>query len=207
MSDIRYTILTEQLCQPVTDLLVLCFPDLAYDDEHELQYFEQIVKILPEGTIIALEGDKVVGMGSGIFVDLDFNHLPPTEDDLVATALQTNQRTSGDYYYGTDMAVHPDYRGRGIGRAIYTRRKAVVKQYNKKGFAAAVVLPGFVNHKDEVDIHQYVSKVVAGELFDPTLSVQLRNGFKVVRLLHNFFDDPRTDNWSVLICWQNPDYL
>lgn len=205
MSDIKYTILTEQLCQPVADLLELCFPYLAYDYQDHLEFLEEAIKVFPEGTIVALEGDKVVGMGAGIFIEINFNKLPATEDELLEKDGESRHKAGGGYYYGTDMAVDPDYRGRGIGRAIYNRRKALIKQHNKKGFVAAALLPGFVNHKDEVDIHQYVSKVVAGELFDPTLSVQLRNGFKVIRLLHKFFISPRSDDWSALIYWENPD--
>ena len=104
------------------------------------------------------------------------------------------------------MAVHPDYRGRGIGRAIYERRKAVIKKYNKQGFVAAAVLPGYAEHEATLDIHTYLARVVAGELYDPTLSMQLRNGFQVLRPIPDFFVYPRSSNLSALIIWHNPEY-
>jgi GNAT superfamily N-acetyltransferase len=105
------------------------------------------------------------------------------------------------------MAVHPDYRGRRIGREIYNRRKAVIQTYNKEGFVAAAVLPGYAQHEATLDIDTYLAKVVAGELFDPTLSMQLRNGFKVMRPIPDFFIYPRSSNWSALIFWPNPDFV
>lgn len=53
---------------------------------------------------------------------------------------------------------------------------------------------------------EYVSRVVAGELYDSTLSVQLKNGFRVVTMLRDYIEDSASDNWAVLILWENPDY-
>jgi len=52
-----------------------------------------------------------------------------------------------------------------------------------------------------MDAQTYVERVVAGEIFDPTLSVQLRQGFRVRALLPNYLPDSATDGWSVLIEW------
>jgi hypothetical protein len=52
-----------------------------------------------------------------------------------------------------------------------------------------------------MDAHAYVGHVVAGRIFDPTLSVQLRQGFRVRGLLPNYLPDSATDGWSVLIEW------
>jgi hypothetical protein len=41
--------------------------------------------------------------------------------------------------------------------------------------------------------------VVAGKLFDPTWSMQLRQGFRVRGLLPHYLPDSATDGWSVLI--------
>jgi hypothetical protein len=52
-----------------------------------------------------------------------------------------------------------------------------------------------------MDAATYVSFVVAGEMFDPTLSVQLRQGFRVRGLLPTYLSDTATDGWSVLLEW------
>ena len=65
------------------------------------------------------------------------------------------------------------------------------------------MLPGYADHKNDLTIHDYVKKVVAGELTDPTLSFQLRNGFVVRGLLENYLDDAASDGWATLIVWEN----
>jgi hypothetical protein len=52
-----------------------------------------------------------------------------------------------------------------------------------------------------------VNKVVAGELYDPTLNFQLHNGFRVHSVLNDYFYDRTTKGWASLIVWENPDYV
>jgi hypothetical protein len=68
------------------------------------------------------------------------------------------------------------------------------------------MIPGFAAHKETMTAHGYVARVVAGALYDPTLTFQLQNGFRVRGVLENYIEDPSTDNWSTLIEWVNPDY-
>jgi len=51
----------------------------------------------------------------------------------------------------------------------------------------------------------YIDKVVAGELYDPTLTFQLENGFEARGVIPGYLDDPTVGNNSVLIVWENPD--
>ena len=206
MSKIRYTPITYELCKPVAQLLELCFPDMPEEDQYSAEELEGMVELFPMGTPIVLDGERPIGMGTGIFTDLDFDNMPATENELLYDEDDVcRHNPDGAYYFGSDIAVHPDYRGRGIARQIYNWRKQQVIDHNKRGFAAAAVLPGYADHRGKLTIHDYVAKVVAKELFDPTLSVQLRNGFRVVKLLHEFFVFPRSDNWSALIVWDNPN--
>ena len=176
-------------------------------DQYTARELRELTRIFPEGTVIALDGDTVVGMGTGIFTNLELDNLPLSEDEVLYALDGRNLHDwNGRYYFGSDMAVHPNYRGRGIGRGIYDRRKAVIQKYNKEGFVAAAVLPGYSEHEAALDIHAYLAKVIAGELYDPTLSMQLRNGFQCIRPIKDFFVFPRSSNWSALIIWPNPDY-
>lgn len=206
LADITFTTLTKDLCEPVAELLELVFYDMPTTDQYSATELEDIVEMFPAGTIIALHNDKVVGMGTGIFLSVDYHNLPATENELLYQNRKSAHTPDGDYYYGSDMAVHPDYQGNGIARAIYNRRKGVVITHNKKGFLAVAVLPGYAKYKHEIDIYSYLVKVERGEVFDPTLSVQLRNGFKLIEPIKDFFVYPRSDNWGAVILWDNPNH-
>ena len=81
-----------------------------------------------------------------------------------------------------------------------------MRQYNRRGIVAGGVLPGFVHYKHQMQVQDYVDQVLAGELFDPTLTFQLKEGFEVRGLLQDYLVDSASDNWATLIVWENPDY-
>ena len=53
---------------------------------------------------------------------------------------------------------------------------------------------------------EYAKKVVRGELKDPVLSFQLKNGFKFIKVLPNYLYDKRSLNYASFIEWLNPSY-
>ena len=88
---------------------------------------------------------------------------------------------------------------------LYELRKDVVRRYGKKGIIAGGHIPDFEKHKHEMSAATYVEKVVAGELYDRTLTFQLENGFEAPGVIENYIADAEVDNWASLIVWRNPD--
>jgi ribosomal protein S18 acetylase RimI-like enzyme len=145
-------------------------------------------------------------MGAGIFLDFDFEHPQHSLYGIAGNHACENHDPAGEWYYGTDISVHPDYRRRGIGKRLYELRKDLVRRYNKRGIVAGGALPGFGDHKANMTALEYVTEVAAGELYDPTLTFQIQNGFEVFGVISDYFSDARSDNWASLIVWENSDY-
>jgi hypothetical protein len=80
-----------------------------------------------------------------------------------------------------------------------------VRRLGKRGIVAGGVIPGYADHIDAMSAQAYIDKVVAGELYDPTLTFQLENGFEARGVIPGYLDDPTVGNNSVLIVWENPD--
>ena len=53
---------------------------------------------------------------------------------------------------------------------------------------------------------EYARKVVKGELKDPVLSFQLKNGFRFIKILNNYLYDKRSLNYASFIEWLNPHH-
>lgn len=179
-----------------------CFPMANPDDLLGEDDILAYADVFPEGYFVAMDGDRPVGMGAGIFLDFDFDNPQHTIAGITGEHQCGNHDPDGEWYYGTDMTVLPEYRGRGIGRMLYEARKDLVRRHGKRGIVAGGALPGYYEHKKTMPIDEYVSKVVSGELRDPTLSFQLSNGFEVRGLLENYMEDESDDGWAALIVWE-----
>lgn len=183
-----------------------CYPTLDAKELMRVEHFASQYKVFPEGQIVALDGDQIVGQGSGFFTDFDLENPRHTFLEVCAGLYFTAHNPQGDYYYGADISVHPSMRGRGIGRLLYQARQDLAVAHNRKGIVAGGLIPGYANHKQSMTPQQYVDKVIAGKLFDGTLSFQLKNGFVVRGLIQDYLEDAASDNWATLIEWVNPEY-
>ncbi len=206
MSELRYVELTDALAPQCAALEVASFPYAEPDELLTEDDIRAYARTFPEGFIVCLAGDRVVGQGAGIFLDFDFDHPQHSIVEITGEHQCGNHDPDGDWYYGTDIVVHPDFRRRGIGRRLYDLRKDLVRRTNRKGIIAGGHMHDFPAHKHEVSAEEYIRQVAAGERYDATLSFQVHNGFELVTALENYLTDPSTDNWSALIVWRNPDH-
>jgi GNAT superfamily N-acetyltransferase len=206
MSELRLVNLTPELASQCAALELAAFP---HADPAELLDEEDILAYaatFPEGFFVVLDGDRVVGQGAGIFLDFDFDHPQHTISEITGEHQVGNHNPEGAWYYGTDMATHPDYRRRGIGHSLYEARKDFVRRNNKRGIIAGGHMPGYAAYRGEMSTAEYLEKVRKKELYDPTLSFQVENGFRIVTLLKGYLHDEMTGGDSALIVWDNPDF-
>jgi hypothetical protein len=89
---------------------------------------------------------------------------------------------------------------------LYEVRKDLVRRFNKRGIIAGGHMPGYGAVKDQMTTSAYLERVRLGELYDPTLSFQMENGFRIVTMLPHYLRDDVTDGDSALIVWDNPEF-
>jgi 4-aminobutyrate aminotransferase/(S)-3-amino-2-methylpropionate transaminase len=176
-----------------------CFPTLVDAERFKAAHYRKHIELFPSGQLVALDGDRVVGATTTLRLTFDFDHLDHTFADIIQGGWLTSHQPDGDWLYGADIGVDPDYRGRGIAMALYAARQEVVWRFDLKGQVTAGMIRGFAAVKDRMSAEQYYADVVAGRISDPTLSMQLRVGFEPRALLANYLNDPVCDNYSVLI--------
>ena len=179
-------------------------PEIA---QYTAEMYRQHIAVFPEGQFTALvteNGKPVVAGATTTFRIHDFDHVRQPFGE--ATAWLKDHDPNGAWLYGVDMSVHPQYRRRGIASLIYTARAELVRRLNLRGEVAAGLLAGYHRYQDSLTIEQYFKKVAAGELDDPTVSMQMRVGFVACELLTNYIDDPASGNATALIVRENPHY-
>lgn len=209
MADLVYTNLTADRIEEAHRFEHTTFHTIAADDLYTVDEMANVARVFPQGNFMVLDPDRghtMVGLGMGIFIEFDFDSPHHALVEVSGEGGVGNHSLGNPWYYGTTIAVDPTYRGQGIGRRLYELRKGCVQQFNKRGIVAGGVLPGYADHVNEMSADDYVTKVVSGELFDPTLSFQIKNGFRAVGAIPDYMNDETVNNYAVLIVWDNPDY-
>jgi GNAT superfamily N-acetyltransferase len=179
------------------ELQRIVFPTLADDQRFKAAHYRKHVELFPDGQFCVLDGERVIGMTSTIRLDLELGDH--TFAEIIQGGWLTSHRPEGRWMYGADVGTHPDYRGRGIARALYTARHQAVRRLALDGQFTVGMPSGYgaVSHTMSAD--EYYREVVAGTRRDPTVSVQMKIGFEPRRLIPGYIDDPVCGGYGVVL--------
>jgi GNAT superfamily N-acetyltransferase len=175
------------------------FPTLADDERFKEAHYLKHIELFPEGQLVVLDGDRVVGMTSTIRLHFDFDHPGHTFADIIQGGWLTSHVPAGDWLYGADMGTHPEHRRRGIARALYSARHDVVRKLGLKGQVTVGMPSGYGARKGEISAEDYYEGLRTGTIKDPTVSAQMRVGFEPRGLLPGYIKDPVCDNYGVCL--------
>ena len=182
------------------------FPHLDAGSLITSAHYRAHIARFPEGQFAVVDAaDEVVACSTDFRANVDFAHFEHRYLDAVDHNWLTHHDPNGDWLYGADIGVLPAYRRRGIARLLYRARQALIRRLGLRGHVAGGMLVGYGAHKDQLSIEAYVEKVKTGELFDPTVSVQLKMGFAIHGVIHDYVDDLSCDCKAAFIIWRNPD--
>ncbi|HWQ13235.1 MAG TPA: GNAT family N-acetyltransferase [Roseiflexaceae bacterium] len=180
----------------------VCFPTLDPNAWMRAEDFEAQLRVFPEGQHVALDGERVVGQSTTLRVGEEA-FAQHTFLGITGRLRLTTHRPDGPWLYGADMSVHPDYRGRKISKLLYDARKQLVRRLGMRGMVAGGQLSGYHHYRAQMGVEEYIARVVAGEIADPTLTPQLRSGFVVRGVLWDYLDDAAHGREASLIVWEN----
>lgn len=168
---------------------------------------ERLLKLFPEGQLCIAVDDKVVACSLSLIVDYDEYGDRHTYKNITGDYSFSTHDPEGDVLYGIEIFVHPEYRGLRLGRRLYEARKELCESLNLKSIIAGGRIPGYHEYADKLTPRQYIDKVKAKEIFDPTLTFQLSNDFHVRKVLKNYLPgDHESKEFATLIEWNNIYY-
>lgn len=188
--------------EALEELQRIVFPTLATEERFHAPHYRRHLELFPEGQLCVVDGGaggRVVGMTSTIRMDFDFEHPGHTFGDVIQGGWLTSHQPAGAWLYGADMGVHPDYRGRGIARALYAARHELVRRLGLLGQLTVGMPSGYGAVKGELPAERYYAELVSGARKDPTISAQLRIGFTPRGLIPGYIQDPVCDGYGVVL--------
>jgi GNAT superfamily N-acetyltransferase len=196
---------TREDIEAIVGLQAACFPppfpaELLFKPEYIQRHLDRFAP----GQFVATEDARVVASSSSLVIDEPTWQAHGTWVETTGGFYFDNHDPAGTTLYGADISVHPDYRGQGVGRALYVARFDLVRRLNLRRFGTACRLPDWRAWSIDnlgASQEQYVEDVAAGLATDRTLTPLLRYGLSVVGVAHGHMEDDESGNAAAILEW------
>jgi GNAT superfamily N-acetyltransferase len=189
----------------IIDLSLLVYPDTPPWSQEQL---ESHLRIFPEGQFVAVESSsgQIVGTAASLIVLWDDYETDTNWRDFTDVGYFTNHDAGrGRTLYGAEVMVRPNLQGRGIGKQLYKARRELVERLGLLRIRAGARLRGYHRHACQMSPGEYVLRVTRGEIADPTLTFQLRQGFVPIAVVTGYLrHDSESLGNAAVIEWLNP---
>ncbi len=157
----------------------------------------------PEGQFVAIvyeDGqEKVVGMATTMRTRRSPDERPLPWYDMIGSFGLRNHDPDGEWLYGVEIAVDPDYQKQGVASALYKARLGLVDKFGLRGWYAGGMLMGYHRYREQMSPREYGEHVLAGRLTDPTVSMQLHRGLEGRALIEGYYPEWVAGDCAVLL--------
>lgn len=168
---------------------------------------KRLLEKFPEGQLCAVVDNVVVGSALSIKIPYSVSSTEHNYRTITGDYTLSTHNPKGDTMYGIEVFVHPDFRKLRIGRRLYDSRKELCEKLNLKSIVAGGRIPYYHKYSSTLSPKEFIEKVSSKEVYDPTLTFQLSNGFHVIRLMKNYLEgDIASEEYATLIEWNNIYY-
>lgn len=176
------------------------------DNSYDSKMLRGQISMFPEGQFVAEYEEEVVGYCATFIIKGDIALQPHTWSEITGHGFASRHDPEGDYLYGMEVYVDPEFRGLRIGQRFYNCRKTLCQEYDLKGIVFGGRIPGYSRKRTKVtSVEDYVKKVVEKKFRDPVLGFQLSNDFEPIGILRDYLpSDKSSGGYAVHLLWRNP---
>jgi predicted amidohydrolase/GNAT superfamily N-acetyltransferase len=159
-----------------------------------------------DGQFVILVDEKVVGYCATFRISEAVGLKDHTWAEITGNGYASRHDPKGDWLYGMEVCVDPDYRGYRLGQRLYNERKKLCQSLGLKGIVFAGRLPTLAKRiKKYGNVENYVEAVKSKQARDPVLSFQLHNGFEVIGIIPEYLTvDHMSMGYGIHLVWRNP---
>lgn len=171
--------------------------EALFDEKHVLKHLQRF----PDGQFVAVSEGRVVGSATNMLMSEErWSHHEPWEAAVGGLDISRHD-PQGTVLFGVDISVAPDWRRRGVGRALYEARFGLVRSLGLGLYGTVCRLPGFgasgMEHPAD-----YALAVATEATEDRTMTPLLRLGMKYCGVVEGYMDDPESGDAGAVLEWR-----
>jgi len=173
------------------------------------EIFESCMKTFPDGVLVAEEKSRIVGVAVTQIVNYGYKLEDFSLTWYEATdngRIQNTHDPNGDTLYGVNLSVSR-YASRNASKLLMVSTGKLVIKHNLKRGILGGRLPRYHKYQDTMTAEEYLHATSeTGRALDPELYFYQKMGLRALKVLPNYFNDPESCNYGVLLVWENPFY-
>ena len=164
------------------------------------------INTFPAGQFVITVNDKIVGYCATFMIDGKTALHRHTWAEITGNGYASRHDPQGEWLYGMEVCVDPDYRGYRLGQRLYSERKKLCQSLGLKGIVFAGRLPTLAKRiKKYGTVENYIDQVQQKKVRDPVLSFQLHNDFEIIGIIPDYLTvDHQSLGYGIHLVWKNP---
>lgn len=176
-------------------------------DENQASH-EQLISRLkahPEGMLVAEEDGQIVGMVYAMRIADYDEDKSPTWYEVTHNGYCDNHVPDGNIIFGVDLSTDPKVGAR-AGDALLAEVGRLAIKENIEWCMLGGRMPGYHKYQDKMTAEEYLwSKDDQGRFLDRQVRFYTGvPGLRAIKALPNYFHDPESCDYGVLLKWHNP---
>ena len=186
----------------INEVVSKCYAGPAYP----IDALRAHINHFPEGQMVVEYEGKVIGFCITFIINEEEAMKPHTWKEITGSSFASRHDPTGDFLYGMDICVDPEFRGKKIGERLYNERRKLCQELKLKGIVFGARIPGYLKKKKIYPTPEdYLEAVKSKKIKDPTISFQMNNGFTPVSVLKAYLpSDNDSQGYAILMRWDNP---
>ena len=182
------------------------YPNFSREELCDERNYHYQLNAFPEGQFLAESNGVIVGYSTSLIVQIDDDSPWYSYAEITGLGTFSTHNPGGDTLYGADIAVLPEWRGKGVAAKLYAARKKILSRFNLKRMVAGGRIPGYAEYAGRLSPEAYIKKVQEGSLKDMALSAHLKAGYHVKGVHMDYLSDEESLNYATFLEMPNPKF-
>ncbi len=162
----------------------------------------------PDGQFVVEVDGRIVGHCATFIINGTVALEPHSWGAITGDGFASRHDPDGDYLYGMEVSIDPDYRRLRIGQRLYDARRKLCEKLALKGIVFGGRMPGYARRRKQYpDPNDYVEAAQDRKVRDPAIQFHLSNGFESIGIIRAYDpEDYDSLGFATHMLWKNPQY-
>lgn len=190
----------------IRKLMAKAYSELGSQGMYSEAQLSGQINQFPEGQFVVTYDDEIIGYCATFRIAESLGLKQHDWVTITGRGYASRHDPQGDWMYGMEVCVDPDFRGQRIGQRLYNERRRLCQDLRLKGIVFAGRMPNLDKRWKSVgSAENYLKLVIEGKQRDPVIGFQIRNGFEPIGVLHDYLPfDRESRGYATHMIWRNP---